>query len=87
MTRKALKGEVQDGMFPTEVLMRFRDAAGREVSFFAPSALVRELAGGTGTVSVRVISAEDGEYLVELPGDVYGAGRVVAVRESSLVPA
>lgn len=33
MTRKALKGEVHDGMFPAEVLMRFRDAAGREVSF------------------------------------------------------
>jgi hypothetical protein len=87
MTRKALKGEVHDGMFPAEVLIRFRDAAGREVSFFAPIALVRESAGGEGTVSVRVISAENGEYLVELPGDVYGAGRVVVVRESSLVSA
>ncbi|HML97356.1 MAG TPA: hypothetical protein PKD75_02675 [Tepidiformaceae bacterium] len=87
MTRKALKGEVHDGMFPAEVLMRFRDAAGREVSFFAPIALVSRSAGAVGTVSVRVISAENGEYLVELPGDVYGAGRVVAVRESSLVSA
>ena len=87
MTRKALKGEVQDGMFPAEVLMRFRDAAGREVSFFAPSALVRKAAGGVGAVSVRVISAENGEYLVELPGEVYGAGRVVAVREADLTAA
>jgi len=87
MTRKALKAKIEEGLFPGEVLVRIRDAEDRDISFFAPKAAVHPAAGGGEVVTVRVISATGAHCLIELPGEVYGAGRIVAVPATDLTAA
>jgi hypothetical protein len=83
MTRKALKARIEEGLFPGEVLVRIRDAQDRDISFFAPIGAV----SGREAVTVRLVASNDGQCFIELPGEVYGAGRVVAVREADLTAA
>ncbi|MFA7248206.1 MAG: hypothetical protein WC273_01070 [Dehalococcoidia bacterium] len=74
-----LKGHIQDGPFESEVILTFKDEKGREVSVIAPRSLV-----GGQAIRVRILATAAGRSLVELPGDVFGAGQEVTVREEIL---
>ena len=81
--RYALKGAVSEGLFSSERVVSFRDANGKDVSFFAPQALIVDGCAGA-VVRVRVLQSEGALRLVSLPGDVYGGGQQVTVTSDQL---
>ena len=81
--RFALKGALSDGLFSSEAVLSFQDAHGIDVSLIAPMAMVIRKGEG-GVVRVRVLQSKGARYLVQLPGEVYGAGQEVVVNEEQL---
>ena len=81
-----LGGKVTDGQFDTEAAVTFRDAGGKEITTLVSRTLLHKDSHGHERLRVRMM-AEKGDYLVvEVPGDVYGATRDVAVAPDILEP-
>jgi hypothetical protein len=76
----ALRGKVSDGLFSTEKIVTFLDAVGNDISVVASDRHVLS----PGALIVRILGRQGDQLVVELPGDVYGAGRTVLVSESDV---
>ncbi len=83
-----LGGKVTDGQFDTEAAVTFEDAGGKEITTLVSRTLLHKDSQGHERLRVRVMAEkEDDDYLVvEVPGDVYGATRGVAVGRDILEP-
>jgi hypothetical protein len=86
MRTRELRGTVADGGFPDEAIFSFNDRSGADVSVIAPRSFVKQLKGTAGRLRVRVLDRQGALFLVELPGEVFGAGRSVTVDEAVLEP-
>lgn len=86
MTERWLTCEVADGMFSTELFVLVRGPAGKVAGAYVHRSLVRELPDGTSAVRVQVVCEEPGRVTVRLPGEVFGAGAVVAVPAGAVRP-
>jgi hypothetical protein len=82
-TSFALRGQVSQGLFDTEAVVSFKDAKGEDVSLLAPSTLILEGPNGQ-VIRIRVLQRNGNLFLVRLPGEVYGGGPEVTVREDQL---
>lgn len=76
---KMLRGNISGGMFPDERTVTVRDSSGADIVVVAPAILING-----NSVRVQVIESREGNSLVLLPGDVFGAGQIVTVRDSDL---
>lgn len=86
-----LPARVYPGVFPGEYQVTV-EAAGREINLNVGKAFVefdKEPAdsGVDGFLRVQIIKAENGTYLVALPGEVQGESSRVAVPRESLTTA
>ena len=75
-----LRGRVSAGMFPNEKVVLFADVNGESFSVIVPEYAVT-VVGEDGLIDVRVLAEGDNVFLVQLPGEVFGAGRVITVRD------
>ncbi len=78
-----LRGRVLAGMFPNEKVVLVSDVNGQFFSVLVPEYAVTAV-GEDGLIDVRVLAEGDDVFLVQLPGEVFGAGRVITVRDSQL---
>ena len=83
MGRQLLKGTVSEGMFPTERSVAFEDHLGNAVSLIIPASAIIQLTDGT-FIPVRLVDSDGGLALILLPGEVFGAGKLVTVQGSEL---
>ena len=67
------------GMFPDEKVVTINDSSGIGIVLVASASLI-----SGDSVRVQVIDSQDGKSLVLLPGDVFGSGRTVTVRDTEL---
>ena len=81
-----LRGEVADGQFEPEAIFTFRDASGKVISAIASRTLLHRDSRGRESLRVRIMAEGDGYLVVEIPGEVYGATRDVAVAPDILEP-
>lgn len=82
-----LGGKVTDGQFDTEAAVTFKDAGGKEITTLVSRTLLHKDSQGRERLRVRAMAKKgDGYLVVEVPGDVYGATRGVAVAPDILEP-
>ena len=79
-----LRGEIEEGMFPNEVLLIVTDFQGAQHTLIVPKDVVEQF-DGAGTVWVRAIDASNGLVLIRLPGESIDGG-IISVKESDLSP-
>ena len=80
-----LSGKISDGMFPNERAVEFTDSQGEPITVLADSSLLVSR-DGQQYLKVRLIDRKNGNALVLLPGEVYGAAGFVYVSGSLLQP-
>jgi hypothetical protein len=86
MNNYLLKGDLhKEGLFPDERTVQFADAQGKAISVTVSGRKI-VIRGGIPYLIVRVLRQEQGAALVLLPGEVYGAGQMVAVTSNQLEP-
>ena len=81
-----LKVEVADGQFESEAIVTFNSASGDPISAITNRSLLQKNSQGSELLRVRLISAAGSNFLVEIPGDLYGATRDVLVAKATLEP-
>ena len=81
-----LRGEVADGQFDTEAAVTFIDVRGKVITTLASRSLLYPDSHGRESLRVRVLAEGEGYLVAEIPGDVYGATRDVAVAPDLLEP-
>ncbi len=86
MSNLLLQVEVADGQFETEAVVTFRIASGETVSSIAPRTFLHKDSLGRESLRVRLLAATASTWLVEVPGDLYGATRDVLVAADILEP-
>ncbi|MEX0783636.1 MAG: hypothetical protein WD557_13410 [Dehalococcoidia bacterium] len=84
METAKLHGQLDDGLFQAERLLTFTDCTGKEVAVVVPASRLTPTGEHRGTITVRLLGSKGDLWLVELPGEVHGAGREVTVRGSQL---
>ena len=77
-----LRGQLSEGVFPSERLVTVRDYTGQERTLIAPETSVLG-----STILVKLVDKSGDIALVRLPGDLLDSGRMLSVRESELEPA
>ena len=89
MSNFLLRVEVDDGLFDSEARVTFNCASGETISAIASRTFLHKDSLGRQALRVRLLRATGSSYLVELPGDLYGATRDVLVSQDMVatVPA
>lgn len=78
-----MRGTVSAGMFPNERAIVLTDHNGETYTLIVPADII----SSDGVIRVRVIDERGGIVLIRLPGELLGAGSVISVQRSELVPA
>ena len=86
MSNLLLQVEVADGQFDSEATVTFNSASGEVVSAVAPRTFLQKGSLGQESLRVRLVAATGSSWLVEVPGDLYGATRDVLVAAAILEP-
>ena len=81
-----LHGDVADGQFDTEAAVTFKDVRGAVITTLASRSLLHRDSRGRESLRVRVLAEGEGYLVAEIPGDVYGATRDVAIAPDLLEP-
>jgi hypothetical protein len=79
-----LKGRVSPGMFPQERAVLLTDFRGSQFTVLAQESEVLERSGQQ-FVRVQLLGKGEGVALVAVPGEVFGAGRYISVKNEDLV--
>jgi hypothetical protein len=87
MPEYLLQSEVSEGGgFPNERTVVFHDSAGSTVSAIVPARVVIRR-GGKSYVKVRLIESAKGFSMVFMPGELFGASRMITVPDTQVIPA
>ena len=86
MSNLLLQVEVADGQFDFEAVVTFKSADGETVSTITPRTFLYTDRLGRELLQVKLLVSSGSEYLVEVPGDLYGATRDVLVPRDMLEP-
>ena len=86
MSNLLLYVEVADGQFDSEAIVTFKSASGETIEAIAPRTFLHKDSLGRESLRVRLLAATGSKWLVEVPGDLYGATRDVLVAEDILEP-
>ena len=84
MSNLLLQVEVADGQFDSEASVTFHNASGETVSAIASRTFLHQDSFGQERLRVRLVAATGLIWLVEVPGDLYGATRDVLVTKDIL---
>ncbi|MXY43539.1 MAG: hypothetical protein F4Y50_05715 [Dehalococcoidia bacterium] len=87
MSNLLLRVEVDDGLFDSEAQVTFNSASGETISAVASRTFLHKDSHGRQVLRVRLLRATGSSYLVELPGDLYGATRDVLVSQDIVATA
>ena len=79
MSNFLLPVEVDDGLFDSEAQVTFNCASGETITVVASRTFLQKDSLGRQALLVRLVRATGSSYVVELPGDLYGATRDVLV--------
>ena len=86
-----LQCEVSAGQFETEAAIRGTDFNGEAFSLFVPARCVKPPVSSLGPnewsrgkLQVEILDTREGNNLVELPGQTFGNGQTITVREAQL---
>jgi hypothetical protein len=87
MPEYLLQSEVTENAgFPNERGVLFHDSTGATVNAIVPDRVVIHR-NGKSYVRVKLIQSDKGLAMVFMPGELFGAGRMVTVDDSQVIPA
>jgi len=82
-----LRGDVTEGVgFPDERAVEFTDLDGRPVTTIVPEQFVIRR-NGDNYLRVKLIGSERGVSVIYVPGEVFGATRMVSVADAQVITA